>query len=73
MKAAREPQRLDQARANARAVIARMAQAPLQAAGLGEVQVAVKFPWETGDKAAAERWDQSRRMEEVLKEKRAAE
>lgn len=71
MRAAREPQRLDQARANARQVVARMAQAPLEAAGLGEVQVAVKFPWETGDQAATERWDQSRRMEEVLEERRA--
>lgn len=73
MKAAREPKRLDQARANARAVVGRMAQAPLQAAGLGEVNVAVKFPWETGNAAASERWDQSRRPEEVLKEKSAAE
>jgi hypothetical protein len=49
-----------------------MAQGPLAAAGLGEVKVAVKFPWESGDKAAAERWDQSRRPEEVLEERRAA-
>jgi len=68
--AARDPKRLDQARANARQVVARMAQGPLAAAGLGEVKVAVKFPWETGDKAAAERWDQSRRPEEVLEERR---
>ncbi|MFN3389094.1 MAG: DUF4230 domain-containing protein [Allosphingosinicella sp.] len=72
MRAAREPERLEQARANARTVVARMAQAPLQAAGLGEVQVAVRFPWETGDAGAAERWDQSRRPEEVLEERRAA-
>jgi hypothetical protein len=72
MKTAREPQRLAQARANARTVVARMARGPLEAAGLGEVKVAVKFPWETGDKASAERWDQSRRMEEVLEERRAA-
>lgn len=72
MRAARDPKRLEQARANAKTVVGRMAQAPLQAAGLGEVNVAVKFPWETGDQAAAERWDQSRRPEEVLKE-RAAE
>ena len=71
--AARDPKRLEQARSNARQVVARMAQAPLQAAGLGEVQVAVKFPWETGDASAKERWDQSRRPEEVLKERRAAE
>lgn len=74
MKAARDPKRLEQARANAKAVVARMAQGPLQAAGLGEVQVAVKFPWETGDAAgASERLDQSRRMEDVLEERRAAQ
>ncbi|HZG07840.1 MAG TPA: DUF4230 domain-containing protein [Allosphingosinicella sp.] len=74
MQAAREPQRLDQARANARTVVSRMAQPPLQAAGLGEVKVVVKFPWETGDKSTAgERWDQSRRPEEVLEERRGAQ
>jgi hypothetical protein len=69
MQAARDPKRLEQARANARQVVAKMAQGPLQAAGLGEVKVAVKFPWETGNKAAAEQWDQSRRPEEVLEER----
>jgi hypothetical protein len=72
--AARAPKRLDQARANARQVVAKMAQGPLQAAGLGEVKVVVKFPWEAGDKAAAgERWDQSRRPEEVLEERQGAQ
>lgn len=71
MKAARDPKRLEQARANARAVVGRMAQGPLEAAGLAEVRVAVTFPWEAGDKAASERLDRSRRMEEVLEERRA--
>jgi hypothetical protein len=34
----------------------------------------VNLPWETGEKAAAgERWDQSRRPEEVLEERRGAQ
>lgn len=73
MQAARDTKRLEQARANARQVVGKMAQGPLQAAGLGEVKVAVKFPWEMGNKAAAEQWDQSRRVEEVLEERRAAQ
>ena len=73
MAAARTPERLAQARANARNVVARMAQAPLQAAGLGEVRVAVRYPWETGEAAApSERLDHSRPVEEVLKEREAA-
>jgi hypothetical protein len=72
LQAARDPKRLEQARANARQVVARMAQGPLAAAGLGEVNVVVKFPWETGSQAAGERWDQSRRPEEVLGERGTA-
>lgn len=71
--AAQKPENLDKARANARAVVTRMAQGPLAAAGLGDVQVAVRFPWEPrpGAEQPNERWDQSRRPEEVLKERQA--
>jgi hypothetical protein len=50
-----------------------MAQGPLEAAGLNAVQVAVEFPWETGDKAATEQMDRSRPVEEVLEERRAGQ
>lgn len=69
--AAQKPENLDKARANARAVVGRMAQGPLSAAGLGDVQVVVRFPWEpkAGSEQPVQRWDQSRRPEEVLKER----
>ena len=67
---ARKPEHLDAARRNARAVLERFASAPLQAAGLGEVRVAVRFPWEgrpgLGD---GERIDASRPIEDVLKDR----
>lgn len=67
-----KPENLNRARENARAEIARMSGQPLAAAGLGEVRVAVRFPWEPRDGSAVsvERWDQSRPMEEVLRERR---
>ena len=71
--AAQKPENLERARANARAVVERLAEGPLSAAGLGEVQVAVRFPWEprSGPGEPAEYLDQSRRMEDVLKERQA--
>lgn len=71
--AARKPENLEKARENARRVVAGMALGPLAAAGLGDVQVAVRFPWEAkaGDAAATEDWDRSRPIEEVLKERSA--
>lgn len=71
--AAQKPENLQKARANAKAVVARMAQGPLAAAGLGEVRVEVSFPWErkNATDVPPERWDQSRRMEEVLEERKA--
>ena len=74
MAAARQARRLDQARANARAVVARMAKAPLEAAGLGEVQVTVRYPWENAEgSGSSERLDASRRIEDVLKERQNAQ
>ncbi|HEX8214598.1 MAG TPA: DUF4230 domain-containing protein [Allosphingosinicella sp.] len=69
--AAQKPENLKRARENARAVVARMAKGPLSASGMGGVRVAVSFPWEPKPQSQvpAERWDQSRRMEEVLKER----
>lgn len=65
---ARKRENLDKARANARNAIASMTTGPLRAAGLGDVKVAVSFPWEP--KATAdERWDVSRPVEDVLRER----
>jgi hypothetical protein len=71
--AAQKPENLKRARENARSVVARMAKGPLGAAGMGDIRVAVSFPWEAraGRDAPAERWDQSRRMEDVLEERKA--
>ena len=71
--AAQKPENMQKARDNAKTVVARMAQGPLAAAGLGEVRVEVSFPWEPKSASAvpAERWDQSRRMEDVLEERKA--
>lgn len=67
---AKRPEHLDRARQNARIVIERLASAPLEAAGLGEVRVAVRFPWEgrpgTRD---GEYLDASRPIADVLKER----
>lgn len=64
---AKKPEHLNQARENARAVLTRMAQGPLAAAGLGDIKVAVSFPWEPKSAGGeGERWDQSRRVEDVI-------
>lgn len=69
--AAQKPENMEKARANARAVVERLAEGPLAAAGLEEVQVAVRFPWEprSGSSEPTEYLDESRRMEDVLKER----
>jgi hypothetical protein len=61
-----------EARENARAAIAKMAQGPLNVAGRADVRVAVSFPGEPKDTLASpvERWDVSRSQEEVLEELR---
>ena len=50
----------------AREAIARNLQAPLQAAGLGDVKIVVRAP---GDGSKSERWDVSRSIAEVLEER----
>jgi hypothetical protein len=65
--AAAKPEHLDRARANARTVVANLAAAPLAAAGLEDVRVAVSFPWEPkAGSADPAQMDRSRRIEEVL-------
>jgi hypothetical protein len=66
-KTAQDPKYIAQARANARAAIAKLAAAPLQAAGLGMVNVAVRFPVDPKPEAVAqEDWDRSTPVAEIL-------
>lgn len=55
------------ARENARAAVAHLLKAPLAAAGLPKVTVAVRFA--TEGNTASERWDESRSLAQVLKDK----
>jgi Protein of unknown function (DUF4230) len=66
-KTANDPKYIAQARANARAAIAQLATAPLKAAGLGTVKVAVRFPIDPKpDTVAQEDWDRSTPVAEIL-------
>ena len=64
---ARDPKYLAQARANARAAIAQLTIAPLKAAGLTDVRVAVRFPVDPKPAAVAQEiWDESTPVAEIL-------
>lgn len=63
--AAAKPVHLDRARASAREAMHALVAAPLQAAGLGEVKVVVRFPWEGTGAGAPMRWDESRAVRDV--------
>lgn len=65
---AAKPEHLNKARDNARAVLTAMARGPLAAAGMSDVRVAVRFPWEPKG-GNGEYWDESRAVEDVLKER----
>jgi hypothetical protein len=66
-KTGQDPKYIAQARANARAAIAQLATAPLKAAGLGTVKVAVRFPIDPKpDAVAQEDWDRSTPVAEIL-------
>jgi hypothetical protein len=73
-RAAEHPKHLEKARENARTAVTNLAAAPLAAAGLGDVRVAVSFPHEPKQPSAqpVERWDQSRHPKEVLDERQSA-
>jgi hypothetical protein len=59
-----EPANLAKAQVNAEKVVAALARTPLEAAGLGPIQVRVVTPAAgVGD---GERWDVSRSIEQVL-------
>lgn len=66
-KTAQDPKYIAQARANARAAIAKLAATPLKAAGLGIVKVAVRFPIDPKPEAVAQAdWDRSTPVAEIL-------
>ena len=66
---ARKPEHLNAARANAKTAVARLLDAPLSVAGLGDVRVEVAFPFEGAP--AGEQWDVGPSIAEVLAERRA--
>lgn len=61
---AQRPERIAQARANARRALGRLLAAPLAAAGLEVAAVEVRFPDERN--RSTERWDQSRSPAEIV-------
>ncbi len=62
---AKKPAYLDQARNSARVKIAALASSPLIAAGLGDVKVKVRFPWEAANADRAVPLDRSRSVGEL--------
>jgi hypothetical protein len=64
---AAKPENIAAANQAAREALARNLQAPLRAAGLGNVNVQVSFP--ADGRRSRERWDVSRSVEEVLAER----
>jgi hypothetical protein len=67
-KKASEAEYLRQAEDSARARLGGFLKAPLQAAGLRNVRVVIRFP--ADGRRSDERWDRSRPMEEVLEQQR---
>jgi hypothetical protein len=66
---AKKPAHLNAARANARTAVRRLLETPLAAAGLGDVQVEVAFPFDGA--RVGEQWDVSPSIAEVLAQHRA--
>lgn len=61
---ARKPAHINAARANARAALTRLMEAPLDAAGYDDVTVRIRFPFDPAPDPA--RWDTTRSLHEVL-------
>ena len=61
---AQKPERLAQARDNARRALAGLLAPPLAVAGAGDIRVVVTFPYERSD--TRERWDQSLSIDQVI-------
>lgn len=66
--AAAKAKHLDAARATAKEAMRALTNAPLRAAGAGNVTVVVRFPWEpdTSRDGQRLRWDESRTVDQVL-------
>lgn len=70
---AANPERRAQAEANAKRVVSEMLRTPLTVAGLGDVEVVALGSAETpANRDARERWDVSRSIEDVLRERQQA-
>jgi Protein of unknown function (DUF4230) len=64
---AKKREHLDRARASAREAMQDLVGTPLRAAGLGEVKVVVRYPWEAASDGVPVRWDESRPVEQVVR------
>jgi hypothetical protein len=62
----RKRDHLDRARASAREAMHDLVGTPLRAAGLGDVKIVVRYPWEAETSGAPIRWDESRPVAEVV-------
>lgn len=65
----RKPEHIDRARQSARDAIAGLIAPPLAQAGLRDVKVVVRFPWEGVGAGVPVRWDESRAVGEVYRDK----
>ena len=63
----RKREHLDRARSSAREAMQDFVGTPLRAAGLGEVKVVVRYPWEAESGGVPVRWDESRTVEQALR------
>lgn len=64
---AKKPENLDRARASAREAMQDLVAMPLRAAGLGNVKVVVRYPWEAQGSGIPVQWDESRPIGQVLR------
>ncbi len=62
---ANKREHLERARASAHEAMQELVAAPLRAAGLGEVKVVVRYPWEPEGQGAPVPWDESRPAREI--------
>jgi Protein of unknown function (DUF4230) len=67
---AKKPAHLDRARESAREAMKALVATPLSAAGLGEVKVVVRYPWEAGGAGNAVRWEESTPLDKVYPDAR---
>lgn len=67
----RRPQFVQQARENGRRTMESLVRAPLQAAGIGNVKVVVRYAGDPNPESLdSERWDTSTPLEQILREQR---